>query len=261
MNNMNPLFLIGLFIIICCVFHIMGLTCIHFLWACTILYFLYCLYMYHVNNKDTKEGFEMDAMNNVDNVDVDNVDIDNIDIDNVDVDDVDNVDVDIDIDNVVQDTTKERKKEKRKKHTKQQQQQQDNEIIDKTIQSEFHPVTKKNPFGNVLLTDIGDNPNRKAAAPCFNPSVKKDITKKVKKQTQMLNSGIVNTSRQLYGDLKDNYDLDISMQRFYSTANSRVDNDQGAFASWLYGSMHSAKESTPEGDIMRVKDNERYILI
>jgi hypothetical protein len=70
------------------------------------------------------------------------------------------------------------------------------------LRSEFHPTTKKNPFGNVLLTDIGDNPNRKAAAPSFNPDVYEDITKSVKKQTQMLNPDIINTNKQLYGDLK-----------------------------------------------------------
>ena len=129
------------------------------------------------------------------------------------------------------------------------------------LRSEFHPTTKKNPFGNVLLTDIGDTPNRKAAAPSFNPDVYLEIDSSVKKQTQMLNPGIINTSKQLYGDLKDNYDLDNSMMRFYSTANSRVVNDQGAFSKYLYGDMYSGKEDTPEGSMMRVKDNYRYILM
>jgi hypothetical protein len=129
------------------------------------------------------------------------------------------------------------------------------------LRSEFHPTTKKNPFGNVLLTDIGDTPDRLAAAPSFNPDVYDEINKSVKKQTQMLNPGIKNTNKQLYGDLKENYDLDNSMMRFYSTANTRVTNDQGAYANYLYGDMYSGKESTPEGAWMRVKDNYRYILI
>lgn len=133
--------------------------------------------------------------------------------------------------------------------------------LESVLRSNFHPTTKKNPFGNVLLTDINDNPNRLAAAPSFNPDVYEDIDKAVKKQTQMLNPGIINTNKQLYGDLKDNYDLDNSMMRFYSTANSRVTNDQGAFSEYLYGGMYSAKESTPEGATMRVKDSYRYILI
>ena len=132
--------------------------------------------------------------------------------------------------------------------------------LESMLRSDFHPTTKQNPFGNVLLTDIMDEPERKAAAPSFNPDVHEDITTAVKKQTQMLNPDIISTNKQLYGDLKDNYDLDMSMQRFYSTANSRISNDQGAFCTYLFGSMYSAKEDTPEGAMMRVKDNYRYTL-
>ena len=77
----------------------------------------------------------------------------------------------------------------------------------------------------------------------------------------MLNPGIINTNKQLYGDLKDNYDLDNSMMRFYSTANTRIENDQGAFASWLYSNIPSGKSSGPDGAFARVQDNYRYILI
>jgi hypothetical protein len=130
--------------------------------------------------------------------------------------------------------------------------------LESVLRTEFHPTTKKNPFGNVLLTDIADNPNRKAAAPSFNPDVYDDITSSVKKQTQMLNPGIINTNKQLYGDLKDNYDLDNSMMRFYSTANSRVANDQNAYAMYLFGNMPSGKSSGPDGALARTQDNYRY---
>ena len=133
--------------------------------------------------------------------------------------------------------------------------------LETVLRSEFHPTTKKNPFGNVLLTDIMDTPDRKAAAPSFNPDVYDDITSAAKKQTQMLNPGIINTNKQLFGDLKNNYDLDKSMMRFYSTANTKIANDQGAFSNYLYGSMFSSKESTPEGAMMRQKNSYRYILI
>ena len=130
--------------------------------------------------------------------------------------------------------------------------------LESVLRTEFHPTTKKNPFGNVLLTDIADNPNRKAAAPSFNPDVYDDITSSVKKQTQMLNPGIINTNKQLYGDLYDSYTLDNSMMRFYSTANSRVENDQGAYAKYLYGQMPSGKSSGPDGALARTQDNYRY---
>ena len=133
--------------------------------------------------------------------------------------------------------------------------------LESVLRSEFHPTTKKNPFGNVLLTDIADNPNRKAAAPSFNPDVYDEITSSVKKQTQMLNPDIINTNKQLYGDLYDSYTLDNSMMRFYSTANSRIENDQGAYAKYLYGQMPSSKSSGPDGAYQRVADSYRYILI
>ena len=133
--------------------------------------------------------------------------------------------------------------------------------LESILRTEFHPTTKKNPFGNVLLTDIADNPNRKAAAPSFNPDVYDDITSSVKKQTQMLNPDIINTNKQLYGDLYDSYTLDNSMMRFYSTANSRIENDQGAYAKYLYGQMPSSKSSGPDGAYQRVADSYRYILI
>jgi hypothetical protein len=133
--------------------------------------------------------------------------------------------------------------------------------LETLLRSDFHPTTKKNPFGNVLLTDIMDQPDRKAAAPSFNPDVYDDINAVTKRQTQMLNPGIINTNKQLYGDLKNNYDLDKSMISFYSTANTKICNDQGAFSQYLYGNMESSKESTPEGALMRQKNAYRYILI
>ena len=131
--------------------------------------------------------------------------------------------------------------------------------LETVLRSNFHPTTKKNPFGNVLLTDIMDTPNRPAAAPSFNPDVYDDIDSAVKKQTQMLYPGIINTTKQLYGDLKDNYDLDNSMMRFYSTANTRVCNDQGAYGEWLYGNMPSSKSSGPDGAFQRVADSWQWI--
>ncbi len=133
--------------------------------------------------------------------------------------------------------------------------------LDMINKEDFYPTNYKNPMSNVLLTDIMDDPERLAAPPSFNYDVNNDINTAVKKQTQMLNSGIKSTSKQLYGDLKDSYDLDQSMQRFYSTANTKVANDQNALGQWLYGDMPSAKESGAEANIQRVKDNLRYNLI
>ena len=128
------------------------------------------------------------------------------------------------------------------------------------LQNGYYPINKKNPFGNVLLTEINSNPNRPSAAPAFNPEVYDEINNSVKRQTQMLNPSIDGTNKQIYGDLYENYNLDNSMMRFYTTANTRVVNDQGAYSQWLYGNMPSAKEDNMEGNIQRVKDNLRYNL-
>jgi hypothetical protein len=130
------------------------------------------------------------------------------------------------------------------------------------LKSEFKEGNKKNPFSNVLLTQIGDNPERKSAPPAFNVDVDENITKNVKRSVQMMNPEIRNTDKQLYGDLWHNFTLDQSNRVFYSTANTRVEpGDQSAFAQYLYNDLkYSGKESTPEGAIARVQDNYRYTL-
>lgn len=133
--------------------------------------------------------------------------------------------------------------------------------LDTVLSSDFKEGTKKNPFSNVLLTEINDEPNRNAAPPAFNVDVDEDITKSVKKSVQMMNPGIKNTNKQLFGDLWEQFQLDQSNRVFYSTPNTRVMNDQGAYSQYLYNNMkYSAKEDTPEGAIARVQDNYRYIL-
>ena len=86
---------------------------------------------------------------------------------------------------------------------------------------------------NVLLTDIKDDPKRKSAAPSFNKQVEKEINE---------SAGNVGPDPKLFLDLGDAISFEQSMQRFYTTANSRVANDQTAFAEFCYGSMISCKE-------------------
>jgi hypothetical protein len=134
------------------------------------------------------------------------------------------------------------------------------ETLQSALKSEFKMGNKKNPFSNVLLTDIMDDPDKNAAPPSFNPQVDVDITKNIKKSVQFMNPGIKNTNKQLYGDLWENFELDQSNRAFFSTANTRVVNDQGAFSKFLYGNMPSAKGNSPEDNLQREKDNYRYTL-
>ena len=111
----------------------------------------------------------------------------------------------------------------------------------------FTNPTKENPLMNVLLPEIKYNPKRKAAAPSFNPVVEEKINE---------SAGNVGPDPRLFLDLGDSINFEQSMQRFYTTANSRVANDQTAFAKFCYGDMPSCKE----GDGLQcVKDNHRWI--
>jgi len=133
--------------------------------------------------------------------------------------------------------------------------------LEKVLKTEFKEGNKLNPFSNVLLTQIMDDPERKSAPPAFNPDVEVDITKSVKKAVQFMNPGIKNTDKQLYSSIWDEFELTQSNRAFYSTPNTRVENDQSAFAQFLYNDLkYSGKESTPEGAITRVKDSYRYTL-
>ena len=131
------------------------------------------------------------------------------------------------------------------------------ETLQSFLKTEFEPVNKKNPFNNVLLTQINDDPNRLAAPPSFNVDVDEDITKNVKKMVQSLNPGIKNTNKQLFGDLGENFYLDQSLRVYNSNPNTRVASDQGAFAQFLYGDMPSAKEGN---EFALLQDNIRYTL-
>jgi len=132
--------------------------------------------------------------------------------------------------------------------------------LETVLKTEFKEGNKKNPFSNVLLTEIMDTPDRKSAPPAFNPDVEVDITKNVKRAVQNMNPGIHNTNKQLYGDLWEKFELDQSNRIFYSTANSRVANDQTAYSQFLYGNMPSSKESGAEGAFARTQDSYRYTL-
>ena len=133
--------------------------------------------------------------------------------------------------------------------------------LEAVVKTEFKEGNKKNPFSNVLLTQITDDPERKSAPPAFNVEVDEGITKNVKRSVQMMNPGINNSNKQLYGDLWERFELDQSNRSFYSTANTRVEpGDQSAFGQYLYGDMPSSKESGAEAAMQRVADSYRYTL-
>ena len=118
--------------------------------------------------------------------------------------------------------------------------------INKELTTNFSSTTPQNPMSNVLLTDIQDNPNKKAAPPSFLPEVHSNITSAAKKMIENVNKSNPNIDKRIFSGLGENFDLDTSMRQFTSTANTRTVNDQGAFAQFLYGNMPSCKD----GDVM-----------
>jgi len=131
------------------------------------------------------------------------------------------------------------------------------ETLEETMKENYTMNNSKNPFSNVLLPEIKYNKERKPAPPSFNPQVYEDITTATKKMVQELNPDIINTDKQLFGDLAENFELDQSNRVFYSTANTRVTNDQGAYSQFLYGNMPSCRDNDT---LECVKDSYRYTL-
>lgn len=124
------------------------------------------------------------------------------------------------------------------------------------LKSDFEKGTKQNPFGNVLLTDINDNPEKKSAPPSFIKEVGENIKQNIEQMVLENNPHMKDKQENLW----DQFEGDRANHAFYSTANTRVDNDQGSYAEFLYGNMHSSKESNVNGALMRTKNNSRYTL-
>jgi len=101
----------------------------------------------------------------------------------------------------------------------------------KQIESYFSSATKSvekftmpsvnNPFMNVLLTDITDNPGRADAAPVGNPSVRGAI------------DNAFQSTSDIYMDTSDRFDQAAAQRTFHTIQSSKVPNDQDAFLSWL----------------------------
>ena len=107
---------------------------------------------------------------------------------------------------------------------------------------EYTIPNNKNPVMNVLLPEISDNPNKKSAAPSFNPIVENSINNNTKEMVVNNFDNTKNIDKKLFKDLGDNYEFDMSMRQWYSTANTEIMNDQKGFAEFCYGDMISCKE-------------------
>jgi hypothetical protein len=118
-----------------------------------------------------------------------------------------------------------------------------NPKVYEALKSNFTNPTNKNPFMNVLLPEIKDDPKRKMAAPAYNPAVEKKINKDTENFVVSNFDNDPDIKKKLFSTLGDSFEFeDFGQYNFYATANTRVPNDQKSFAEFCYGGMISAKE-------------------
>ena len=106
----------------------------------------------------------------------------------------------------------------------------------------FQAPTPQDPLMNVLLTDIKDRPTRPAAEPAFNPQVEHEINETTQQFVVQDLGSNPNLEDRLFRDLGDNFEFNNSMRSYFATPNTKIPNDQHAFAEFCYGSMISCKE-------------------
>lgn len=89
--------------------------------------------------------------------------------------------------------------------------------------------TKQNPFMNVMLPEINQNPYRKRAAPSYLPPIENQIYD-------------LEIDPNLFKDLGDAVSFHDSMRQFYSTPSTTVPNDQEGYLDFLFHNMPSCKD-------------------
>ena len=114
-------------------------------------------------------------------------------------------------------------------------------LNDKNISTSgvFGEPSASNPFGNFLVSDYVNNPNKKPAQPAFNNN---GILSEAKKLVAELNPGQPDISDKLFKDLGEQYVFEQSLRQFTSNPSTTLVNDQTGFADFCYGSMTSCKE-------------------
>lgn len=116
------------------------------------------------------------------------------------------------------------------------------QVVTSTGNKAFETPSSKNPFSNVLLTEIHDNPHRKSAPPAYLKSVEEEINEKTKELIKNENPEIKDIDQRLFTEVGDNFTFDRGMRQFYSMPNTQVVNDQKGFAEFCYGTTISCKE-------------------
>ena len=92
--------------------------------------------------------------------------------------------------------------------------------------------SKENPFMNVLLTEIQDNPNREDAAPTNRRDVKAEVYKSFQ------------ATSDLHMDTTDLFDQAQAMRTFHTLQSAKVPNDLDGFKKWLAKNLDEPDHSS-----------------
>ena len=115
----------------------------------------------------------------------------------------------------------------------------------------FTIPNKENPVMNVLLPEIKYDPQRKPAAPAYNPQVEKEINQSTIDFVES-NLGGKDIDKKLFTSLGDSFNFEVgAMNRFYANPSTTIPNDQHGFTEFCYGNMQSCKD----GDILACSKN------
>jgi hypothetical protein len=100
----------------------------------------------------------------------------------------------------------------------------------KNTDSQCTIPTKQNPFMNLLISEIEENPNKAQSCNIENDDIKKSVRKN-------FNDGLLRSE-------SDIFQKNASDRQFYKMPNTEIINKQGEFGQWLYGGAKSCKENT-----------------
>lgn len=130
------------------------------------------------------------------------------------------------------------------------------DMLYQKVKHNFTNPTVINPNMNVLLPEIQDNPNRLPAAPSYKKAVENTINEETKDFIVSNFDNNENIKKKLFDDKGDKFEFEQSMRQFYTTANTRIPNNQADFARFCYGNMASCKDGDVE---MCIKNAPRHI--
>jgi len=138
-------------------------------------------------------------------------------------------------------------------------------LIDEPIceypKNEYFTPIPSNPFGNLLLTDIG-NVEKKPAGPSFNKEYSLKIEDSLKKMIKNNNPHLDKKIDEMFGNYYDKFIQDDGFRVFYTTASNQFVSNQPALAQFL-GPVVSRKGYTADDYLLRqtvTLDGSRSVL-